>query len=84
LFIREFLYWFHEEESGLFEILSVPVRELALFVLSDFLNGPEDLTNDMVSVSYNSGLFEAGIGNIPKMRIHITNKVFNFCFGGEL
>ena len=44
-----------------------------MLILSDFLNGPEDLTNDMVSVSYNSGLLKASVGNIPKMRIHITN-----------
>ena len=38
----------------------------------------------MVSIRDNDGLWETRFGYLPKMRIHIENKVFHVCFGLKL
>ena len=59
-------------------------RQLVLFILSDTLHCPVDLSDDMISVRNDYGIFEAYLSNLPKVRIHITNKVFYLVSGFKL
>ena len=44
----------------------------------------QDLSDDMISVRNDYGIFEAYLSNLPKVRIHITNKVFYTLSGFKL
>ena len=83
-FLCQLINGFHQQTSGFLEILSESGGQFLLFILPDILHRPVDLPDDMISVRNDYGVFKAYLSNLPKVRIHITNKVFYLLSGFKL
>ena len=83
-FIGQFFNGLHQKIFGFLEVLSESGRQFVLFIFPDPLHSPVGLPDDMIPVGNNHSIFEAYLSNLPKVRIHITNKVFYTLSGFKL
>lgn len=83
-FICQFSHGFHQEIFGFFEVFSESGRQFVLLILPDSFHRPVGLPDDMIPVRNDHSVFEAYLSNLPKVGIHITNKVFYVLFGFKL
>ena len=83
-FAFQVLHRLHQKRFGSFEVFSERGGQLVLFILSDPFHRPRNLPSDMITVSNNFGMREAYLADPAKMRIHITNKVFDLISGFKL
>ena len=84
LFICQFFHGSHQQISGFLEVFPELDREFVLLVLPDPFHCPVDLPDNMVPVRDNHGVFKANLCYLPKVRIHVANKVFNILSGFKL
>ena len=78
--LGQFLLWPHQKVSRFLETFAEAWWELVLFVLADTLHRPVGLPDHVVSVSNGGGVGKADSGYLPKVWIHVRNKVFYLIF----
>ena len=83
-FLCQFFDGLHQKAFGFLEVFSELDREFVLLVFSDPFHCPVDLPDDMVPVGNDHRVFEADFGYLPKVWIHVANKVFYILFGFKL